>query len=67
MAAAAVVQCWWLDGCAAKVLYAQAEQEITRNQERNAAARRSHVKATRRKLREIGIKLTQIKRCIWKT
>ena len=39
--------------------------EIVRTQARNAAARKSHTKATRKKLREMGIKLTQLRRCVW--
>ena len=39
--------------------------EIGRTQARNAAARKSHTKATRKKLRALGIKLTEVPRCTW--
>jgi hypothetical protein len=64
-AVAAVVQSWWLDNRASKQLYEQAAKEIARAQNRNAQARKSHTKTTRRKLRRLGIKLTEINRCIW--
>jgi len=63
LAAAAVVRSWWLDGRASKPLYEQAAKEIAWTQQRNAQARKSHDKATRRKLRASGIRLTKIKRC----
>ncbi|OHB83579.1 MAG: hypothetical protein A2V98_10245, partial [Planctomycetes bacterium RBG_16_64_12] len=59
VAAAAVVRSWWLDGRASKPLYEQAANEIARAQKRNAQARKSHDKATRRKLRALGIRLTK--------
>ena len=36
-------------------------------QRRNAQARKSHAKRTRRRLRELGIKLTELQRCCWDT
>ena len=64
-ATVAVVRSWWLDGRAAAELYAQAAGEIEYAQNRNAQARTSHTKTTRKKLRELGIKLTEVKRCTW--
>ena len=64
---AAVIRSWWLDDVAAKPLFEQAAKEIQHNQARNAQARTSHRKHTRRKLRALGIKLTEIKRCRWDT
>jgi hypothetical protein len=53
-------------GAAAK-LSEQAAKEITWAQQRNAQARTSHAKTQRRKLRKLGIKLTQIQRVPWNT
>jgi hypothetical protein len=66
-AVAAVIRSWWLDDVAAQPLFAQAAKEIQHSQARNAQARKSHTKATRRKLRALGIKLTETKRCRWDT
>ncbi|WP_244884911.1 hypothetical protein [Singulisphaera acidiphila] len=44
-----------------------AARKITWAQRRNAQARTSHTKATRKKLRKLGIKLTELKRCQWDT
>ena len=40
-------------------------EEIAWHQKRNAKARKSHTKTTRKKLRRLGIKLTEIRRCQW--
>lgn len=48
-------------------LLEQAAEEIRWTQSRNAQARKSHDKATRRELRRLGIKLTEVKRCAWDT
>ena len=40
-------------------------EEIARTQRRNAAARKGHIKATRKKLRASGIKLNEVPRCTW--
>ena len=40
---------------------------IQETQDDNAKARRSHIKAKRKKLRALGIKLTEIERCTWDT
>ena len=53
-----------LDQSSAKLLKRTVEK-IDRTQRRNASARKSHTKATRMKLRALGIKLTEIRRCVW--
>jgi ribosomal 50S subunit-associated protein YjgA (DUF615 family) len=40
-------------------------RQITTKQTRNAKARKSHTKRTLAKLRELGIKLTELPRCSW--
>jgi hypothetical protein len=64
---AALVRGWWLKGRASAELIDQAVEEIDWAQKRNAQARKSHTKTTRRKLRQLGIKLTDIKRVPWNT
>jgi len=44
-----------------------AAEQIVYHQARNAAARRSHTKTTRRKLRESGIDCDTLPRCRWST
>lgn len=66
-AISAVIRSLWLDGRAASALYAQAANDIRWAQTRNAQARISHTKTTRRRLRALGIKLTEVKRCVWNT
>jgi hypothetical protein len=44
----------------------KAVRKITWAQRRNAQARKSHTKRTRRRLRKRGIKLTELPRCRWK-
>jgi hypothetical protein len=61
------VKSWWLDQAAADDLFEQAAKKINWAQKRNAKARKSHTKSKRRKLRQLGIKLTEIKRCRWKS
>ena len=51
---------WWLNGRASPALIEHIAEEIQATQQDNAKARKSHIKRTRRKLREIGIKLTQL-------
>jgi hypothetical protein len=65
-ALAALVRSWWLNGerTPSEVIEKTAKQ-IARTQKRNATARKSHTKRTRRRLRELGIKLTELKRCRW--
>ena len=59
------MQSWWLSGRASAKLIEHTANCIQTTQQDNAKARKSHIKRTRRKLREIGIKLTQLKRCYW--
>jgi hypothetical protein len=56
----------WLDPSAANTLFERAAEKINWAQSRNTAARKSHTKTTRGKLRKLGIKLTEIKRCRWR-
>ena len=44
---------------------AKAAREITWQQRRSAAARKSQGKRTRKQLRELGIKLTELEKCRW--
>ena len=48
---------------ARKAYLAQQAALLTRTQLRNATARKSHRKATLRKLHQLGIKLTCLRRC----
>jgi hypothetical protein len=64
-AIAALIPSWWLGQRPSKKLLERTAAEIERTQERNAAARKSHTKATRKKLRALGIKLTGLSRCPW--
>jgi hypothetical protein len=59
------VRSWWLRGrtCAAEI--EAAVNEIGHKQKRLAAARTSHIKQTRKKLREMGIYLKDLIRCKW--
>lgn len=62
-ATSAVVQSWWLDAEAADKLFQRTATKIRYRQRRNAAARASHTKTTKRKLRQQGIKLSDLKKC----
>ena len=63
---AALVRSWGLTSRRSKEqVLEKAAKKITWAQRRNAAARKSHVKRTRRMLRELGIKLTGQERCRW--
>jgi len=65
---AALVRCWGLSSRRLKdQVLAKAARKIAWAQRRNAQARKSHVKGTRKKLRALGIKLTELKRCRWDT
>ena len=66
MAMAVVVQSWWDNGHAASErLVDKTVRKIQTLQRRNAQARQSHTKTTRRKLRALGIRLTDLPRCGW--
>jgi ribosomal 50S subunit-associated protein YjgA (DUF615 family) len=58
---------WWLTGRASAALIQNTARKIQETQQDNAKSRRSHIKRTRRKLRDLGITLTTLKRCEWNT
>lgn len=64
-AVAALVRSWWLSGALCAALIEEAAREIRHWQQRIAAARKSHIKRTRKKLREMGIYLKDLIRCKW--
>ena len=65
IAAAALVQSWWLNGALCTVLIEKAAKDIRHRQQRIAAARASHIKRARKKLRKMGIYLKDLIRCKW--
>jgi len=64
-AVAALVRSWWLNGALSAALIADAAKDIQHKQRRIAAARQSHIKQTRKKLRKLGIYLKDLIRCKW--
>ena len=64
-ALAALIPSWWLSQRPSKKLLNRTARELPRTQVRIVAARKSHTKATRRKLRASGIKLSEVPRCTW--
>jgi len=60
-----LVRSWWLSGRASHRLIEDAAQTIQYWQQRNAAARRAHIKRTRQKLRIYSIRLKDCIRCKW--
>ncbi len=64
-ALAALIPSWWLDQRPSQKLLERTAAELARTQRRNAAARKSHTQATRKKLRALGIKLTEVPHCAW--
>ena len=64
-AVAALIPSWWLGQRVSTKLVERTVARLERTQERNATARRCHTKKMRRRLRELGIKLTELKRCQW--
>ena len=64
-ALAALIPCWWLEQRPSAKLLERTAAELQRTQQRNAVARKSHSKRTRRRLRELGIKLTDLQHCHW--
>ena len=64
-AAVALVRSWWLNGALCTALIEKAAETIRHWQQRLAAARKAHIKRTRRKLREMGIYLKDLIRCKW--
>jgi hypothetical protein len=65
IAAAALVRSWWLNGALCAALIESAANEIRHWQQRILAARKSHVKRTRKKLRKMGIYLKDLITCKW--
>jgi hypothetical protein len=65
VAVTALVRSWWLNGALCTALIRAAVNEIEHWQQRIVAARKSHTKRTRRKLREKGIYLKDLIRCKW--
>jgi hypothetical protein len=65
IAAAALVRSWWLSGALRTALIGRAAEVICHWQQRIVAARKSHIKRTRKKLRKIGIYLKDLIRCKW--
>jgi hypothetical protein len=66
-AIAGLIPFWWLDLSPPTKLLERTSEEITGAQRRNALARRCHAKRTRRRLRDLGIKLTETPRCRWRS
>ena len=64
-AVSALVQSWWLNARASTALLERTAEKINYHQQRNAIATRYHVKRTRKKLRQIGIRVSKIKKCVW--
>jgi hypothetical protein len=64
---AALIPFWWWNVSPVKEVLERTAAKIKRAQRRNAAARTSHIKRTRRRLRKSGIKLTNLPRCKWDT
>jgi ribosomal 50S subunit-associated protein YjgA (DUF615 family) len=65
---AALVRSWGLSSPKARgELQQKAATKITYAQQRNAEARKSHRKRTLEKLRQLGINLSDLKRCEWNT
>jgi len=57
------VQSWWLDEAATEALFQRTAETIQYHQRRNAIARKSHTKTAKRKLRKLGIRLSELKKC----
>ena len=66
-AVAGLIPWWWRGSRVSTRFLETLAKEIQDTQRENAKSSRSHNKRTRRKLRELGIKLTRIERCRWNT
>lgn len=66
-ATSALIQSWWLPPKAAEELINNTAYRLEYYQKRNRQARQSHTKTRIRKLQELGIELTQTRRCQWDT
>ncbi len=64
-AMSALVRSWGLGRTAARLILDAAAAEIGYTQRRNALARRSHTRTTRKKLAALGIRLKGLPRCGW--
>lgn len=64
-AVGALVPSWWRSGRASAALIKDTANNIQHWQQRIAAARESHTKATRKKLRKMGIYLKDLISCAW--
>jgi hypothetical protein len=64
-AIAALIPSWWLGHRPSRKLLERMAGEIRRTRARNVTARKGHTKATRKKPRASGIKLTETPRCAW--
>ena len=62
---AALIPSWWLGQRPSVKLLEKTAAKIGRTQQRNALTRKCHTKRTRKKLRQLGIRLTDIPRCKW--
>jgi SRSO17 transposase len=62
---AALVPAWWLGKRVPEKLIEQTARIIRTVQANNAKAQASHTKATRRKLRSLGINVSALPRCSW--
>ena len=58
---------WWLKTRVPAKIIERTAENIQETQDENAKSRKSHIKATRSKLRALGIKLTEVERCTWNT
>ncbi len=66
-ATSAMIQSWWLPPKAAEELINNTAYRLEYYQKRNRQARQSHTKTRIRKLQELGVELTQTRRCQWDT
>jgi hypothetical protein len=64
-AVGALMPSWWLNGRASAKLIESTAEIVQYHQQRNAETRKFHIKATRKKLRRIGVQLSQCIRCKW--
>ena len=59
-----LVHSLWLTGQVRTAFLEKEAEIITETQQRNKKSQRSHVKARKRRLRELGIKLSSLRCCI---
>ena len=63
-AAGALVHSLWLTGQVRTSFLRKEAEIVTKTQQRNEKSQRSHVKTRKRRLRELGIKLSSLRCCI---